>query len=245
MRFLVGIDDTDALDSRGTGYRARMLAEALSTAGLAVGAAITRHQLLVDPRIPYTSHNSSACIEVEASADDASGIEALGRDYLVRESAPGSDAGLCLAAWDDVTLAIEEFGARAKTEIVTQEEAKHLAGQVGLVLHGLTGTGGGIIGALAAVGLRRAGNDGRFLSLPGLRELQGTYTAAELERVAHVTLVMTATGRRISGDDRIDVGEWPRPLLQDGQAVLLVEETGNGTGVWVSAPKEIVKRLSD
>ena len=30
MRFLVGIDDTDNLESRGTGHRARQLSEALA-----------------------------------------------------------------------------------------------------------------------------------------------------------------------------------------------------------------------
>ena len=63
---LIGIDDTDNLDTRGTGYRARTLAQGLVDAGLAAVHGITRHQLLVDPRIPYTSHNSSACLQTTA-----------------------------------------------------------------------------------------------------------------------------------------------------------------------------------
>ena len=63
---LVGIDDTDNLDSRGTGRLARDIAAELE--GEFKVLAVTRHQLLVDPRIPYTSHNSSAAIHLESSA---------------------------------------------------------------------------------------------------------------------------------------------------------------------------------
>ncbi len=52
----VGLDDTDNKTSRGTGYLARMVAASLSDRFKVWG--VTRHQLLVDPRVPYTSHNS-------------------------------------------------------------------------------------------------------------------------------------------------------------------------------------------
>jgi len=39
------------------GRRARQLGERLAADGLAEVDGITRHQLLIDPRIPYTSHN--------------------------------------------------------------------------------------------------------------------------------------------------------------------------------------------
>lgn len=60
----VGLDDTDTKDSRGTGRLARSIALALSTKYHIFG--VTRHQLFVHPDIPFTSHNSSAVIHVEA-----------------------------------------------------------------------------------------------------------------------------------------------------------------------------------
>ena len=69
MRCLIGIDDTDNLESRGTGFRARQLGGRLAEAGLGKVRGITRHQLFVHPSIPYTSHNSSACLDVDL--DDA------------------------------------------------------------------------------------------------------------------------------------------------------------------------------
>lgn len=59
---LIGIDDTDNPYTPGTGRRARALLHELQAAGLGSPAGATRHQLLVDDRIPYTSHNSSACL---------------------------------------------------------------------------------------------------------------------------------------------------------------------------------------
>lgn len=59
---LIGIDDTDNLRSPGTGRRARALLGELATAGLGTPAGATRHQLLLDDQIPYTTHNSSACL---------------------------------------------------------------------------------------------------------------------------------------------------------------------------------------
>ena len=49
-----------------------------------------------------------------------------------------------------------------------------LADRHGAHLEGVTGERIGVIGALAAVGLRRGGHDGRFIWLEGVRELQGS-----------------------------------------------------------------------
>jgi len=102
MNLLSGIDDTDHLESRGTGYHVRQLANWLAENRPAAPNGITRHQLLVDPQIPYTSHNSSACLSVETeNAED--GWEAC-REYLLRESAIGSDVGLRRAGEDGLFL---------------------------------------------------------------------------------------------------------------------------------------------
>jgi hypothetical protein len=48
----IGLDDTDNLESRGTGYLARRIAAVLAADYALLG--VTRHQLLVDPRVPCT-----------------------------------------------------------------------------------------------------------------------------------------------------------------------------------------------
>jgi hypothetical protein len=240
MNLLIGIDDTDNLESRGTGYRVRQLANWLVENELAVPKGITRHQLLVHPEIPYTSHNSSACISIETeNADD---VWEASREFLLREAAIGSDAGLCLAEWRSILEEVQSFGRRAKSEVLTISEAGRLAALSGIRCEGLTGTGGGIIGALAGIGLHRAGDDGRFLWLPGLRELQGAYPVAQLCSSGHIDRVCTLDGADLSPETLVDVGEWVRPVLRGGQATLFVEEQNHE---WYILSKDRIKSLSN
>jgi hypothetical protein len=136
MNLLIGVDDTDNLESRGTGYRVRQLMSWLDENELAIPKGITRHQLLVDPQIPYTSHNSSACMAVET--ENAEDVWEACREYLWRESALGSDAGLCLAQWEFVTAQVMTFGSRAKLEVLTMPEAEQTAASAGIRLAGLS-----------------------------------------------------------------------------------------------------------
>lgn len=225
MRFLIGIDDTDNLTSGGTGKLTRQLGAQLTEQKLAHPIGMTRHQLLVSPEIPYTSHNSSACILAEVAPEKVSALADYCREFLLENSLEGSDAGLCLAQWDKVSPAVQAFGQQAKEKVLNFEEAVEVAYQAGLLLEGLTGTKGGIIGALAGVGLHKSGNDGRFLWLPGLRELSGVYTAQQLYQTASIDRIQDLEGRLVSDDDRIQVDPWPRPVLQDGKAIMLVVKT--------------------
>jgi hypothetical protein len=240
MNLLIGIDDTDNLESRGTGYRVRQLANWLAENGLAVPKGITRHQLLVDPQIPYTSHNSSACMSIET--ENAEDVWEASREFLLRESAIGSDVGLCLAQIDLISEQVLDFARRAKLEVLTMLEAEQTASKSQIRLAGLTGTGGGIIGALAGVGLHHAGDDGRFLWLPGLRELQGAYPVAQICSTAHIDRVCTLQGGNLTPETLVDVGEWVRPVLRGGQATLFVEEQNHE---WYSLPKDRIKSLSN
>jgi len=240
MRYLIGIDDTDNLESRGTGHRVRQLGDWLAENQLAAPLGITRHQLLVDPQIPYTSHNSSACLSVETNTPDD--VWEASREFLLRESAPGSDAGLTLAQWDAVNECVLSFAKRAKIVVLTMLEAEQTASQSQIRCEGLTGTHGGIIGALSAIGLHRAGNDGRFLWLPGLRELKGKYQVSEICKMGHVDRVCTLNNSEVHSKSIVDVGEWIRPVLRDGKATLYVEENNHE---WHIISKEHIKKLSN
>lgn len=242
MRYLIGVDDTDNLESRGTGHRVRQLADFLAEQDLALPMGITRHQLLVDPQIPYTSHNSSACLLVKTDKNRKASLWEACRDFLLRESAPGSDAGLCLAAWNSVNACIRAFGRRAKIVVLTQLEAEQTALDYDIQLEGLTGTHGGIIGALAAVGLHREGSDGRFLWLPGLRELSGVSSVAEICARGHIDGIRSLGGTNLTPETLVNIGEWVRPILHGGQAILFVEEQNNE---WHILSKDRIKDLSN
>jgi hypothetical protein len=244
VRCLIAIDDTDNLESRGTGFRARQLGAQLAEHGLAEVRGITRHQLYVHPSIPYTSHNSSACLDAVVPETGLDAAYAFCRDFLARESAEGSDAGLCFTAYDGVDEAIMEFGRAAKQRVLTRDEAHALAEARGVRLEGLTGQRIGVIGALAAVGLRRAGHDGRFIWLRGVRELTGTWTAGALRASTGIDSVESIDGHVLADEAEVSVDPWPRPVLLNGRAVLLTEPNGyehERTG-WRILSKEAIRR---
>jgi len=243
---LIGIDDTDDLDSRGTGHLAQVLLARLRGLGLGTPVGATRHQLLVDPRIPYTSHNTSACIAWRTSApSDEAAIVAEAGAFLETETAPGADPGLAVVARPRLPVggceALAAFGRRAKTEVLTRGDAAGLAARLGVHLSAHGGTRDGVVGALAAVGLHLSGGDGLFLWMEGLRGLWGRRTAAELLALVPIDDVRDAAGARPAPHDVVELGSWVRPVLEGGRAVLLVEAPRDGTG-WRVAPREIVKQ---
>ena len=244
MRYLVGLDDTDNLESRGTGHRARQLGDLLERTGMEL-LGVTRHQLLVHPDIPYTSHNSAACIEVRAEPDARERLIGACRDFLREESAPGSDAGLCVVDADSVAADVIDFGRRAKGAIVQSADAEQIAGRHRIHLEPLTGTGLGVIGALAAVGLRTGGNDGRFLWLPGLREISGVHRASDLRHLLRLDAIETESGAPVDDGERVSVGDWPRPLLRGGRKTFVVREESHADYGWSGLGKERLKQLSD
>lgn len=244
MRCLIGIDDTDNLESRGTGFRARQLGARLAEAGIGTVRGITRHQLFVHPSIPYTSHNSSACLDVDLEPTRFADARDFCRHYLASESADGSDAGLCMAWFDEVTDDVVDFGRSAKERIVTRDHALALAGRRGVHLEGITGDHMGVIGALAAAGLRRGGHDGRFIWLEGVRELTGTSTAGTLLATTGIDSIESVDGRPLPPEAHVGVDPWPRPVLLHGRAVLLVEkcEGENERSSWRILSKEDIRR---
>ena len=245
MKLIIAIDDTDNLESRGTGFRARQLALSLEDLGYANIISITRHQLLVDPRIPYTSHNSSASILVNALVDVKSIID-LSATYLKEESAEGSDAGLCVAEFDCISDEVIRWGSRAKKEILNKKQAHVLADKEGIFLEGYKGKKIGVIGSLAAVGLRKEANDGRLLWLPNLRESQGIFAIDELKNLVKLESVTQKNGTFVPGNEKIWVSDWCRPVHLNKKITLVVEKENNNEHYqWKCTSKEYIKSISE
>ncbi len=245
MIVYIGVDDTDSKESRGTGFRSRQMGSELALAGFGKVLGITRHQLFVHPSIPYTSQNSSNCLEVDTS--DKDGLWDFCKRFMIREAIPGSDVGLCLVEPDKIMPEIENWGLRAKTEIHTQSEAKQLAENHNILLVGLTGTYDGIIGALAAIGLRNTGNDGRFIWQPGkqLRDLSGSMTIGQLLKGTQVDGVITKDGKLLDDNETIDLTDWIRAVLVNKKIYILAEHNLKKSGNdWKTADKNYIRDLS-
>jgi len=220
---LLGIDDTDIVGTPGTNQLARVILKRLGET--ASNSIICRHQLFFDPRVPYTSHNGSASIQLPYL--DVSHTQQL--TQAVRETmrawfVAGSDPGLCIAT--SVNEEMKAFSQRCKSEVVTQEEARDIAARAGCHLEGLGGTEQGVIGALAAVSLIADGNDGRVVHLhawpypddsfngPQDIDLLAARGVAEIRHLHTNDLVTTGP---------IDIGKHLRPNWRGGRIVLFVE----------------------
>jgi hypothetical protein len=245
MNIFIGIDDTDNLETRGTGHHARMLGHSLAAAGLFEMKSVTRHQLLVNPLIPFTSHNSSACLAgiCLGCLDD---LVAHAKEFLVRESAFDSDAGLCVAIAEDVTPAIMEYGNRAKQEVLTTGDAFRMIVNTGIYLEGFLNTRIGVIGSLAAVGLRAGGNDGRLLWTRNLRETTGDFPIGDLLDMVDIDRVLEKDHSETNTSDVIRITEWCRPVMIGGKITLIAEKSENHQPyAYKSASKDYIKSISE
>jgi tRNA(Ile2) C34 agmatinyltransferase TiaS len=219
----IGIDDTDNLESRGTGHLARQIAAALSADHPVLG--VTRHQLLDDPRVPRTKKNSCAAIVLGANGQvSPSALLARVRALMLDNFQPGSDPGLCVS--QAVPEAVRTFGRRVQRELVKQVQARALAASHGLLLQGLGGTQDGVIGALAAVGLAACGDDGRYVLVGRSRQLSGLQPVAAL-LAAGIAAVQTRDGQPVR--EGLVQTDKVRPARRGGRPIAVVEWVG---GYW-------------
>jgi tRNA(Ile2) C34 agmatinyltransferase TiaS len=216
MQYIIGIDDTDNTESRGTGHLARVMAAALAQDFRVHG--VTRHQLLKDERVPMTAKNSSAAILLEGNPYPLAEIAGYARKLMLDDFQSGSDPGLCVAS--QVPAQIIAYGQRAQREFLYQQEARDLAAAHGLYLEGLGGNEGGVIGALAAVGLAAHGNDGRYVLVNSIRDLEGLRSAAAVLS-AGVSAIQTLDGRPVT--DGLVLADKLRPARRNSQPILFVE----------------------
>lgn len=218
----IGIDDTDMPDTPGTNKLAMHLASVLE--GEFRTTWIVRHQLLVDPRVPCTRMNGGVSMALEPLGDKSSArLIATLRDVMLAWCPAGSDPGLCVAT--DVPEQVRTWGRRAQRELLTQDEAVALAGEADAYLEPLGGTGGGIIGALAAVGLLATWNSGRVIrcgrAAATAMDITGVLPPGEIQSRGIDRIERQDTGEEVH-TGTVELGKRLRPNLRDGQVVLYV-----------------------
>ena len=216
MQYFIGLDDTDNLESRGTGHLARTMATARRKISACMASRATN------------CWKMSACRKLLKTAALQFSWKALpyplieiamyARKVLLDDFQPGSDPGLCVAA--DVPAEIIAYGQRAQCEFLYQQEPRDLAAAHGLHLEGLGGDEDGVIGALAAVGLAASGGDGRYVQVGSIRDLEGLLPLANV-LAAGITSVKTLDGETVT--EGMILSDKLRPARRGGQPVLFVE----------------------
>lgn len=248
VQIYLSIDDTDNLDSPGSGQLAEMLSGELRQAKLSLTCSnISRHQLFVHDTIPYTSHNSSMCFSSVINDHRLDDIIQFAQQFLRKASAPGSDPGLCVAAvhhnsdYHNLTT----FGQRAKKTRLTKQEAYFLADRAGVHLSEHGGTGDGIIGALAGTGLRLNGNDGRFRGWLDLGPAGSVTNVKALTAHPFIDAVIANDGQALPTDVRIRLGDdRVKTVLQNHLQVVPVRPCDHcDEASWSTLTKAEVKRF--
>lgn len=225
----VGIDDTDMPETRGTNQLAREISR--RAAGSWTCLRILRHQLLYDPRIPYTCKNGSASMLFEpVRPNSIAELIALCRETMREWFIEGSDPGLCVT--EQVSREVQDFGARCQQQIMSQAEAREVAQRQGVYLEGLGGTHGGIIGSLAAVGLAAAGNDGRIIQWGNWPDDLSFEQSIAALRQREITVCDQETGAEVQ-QGIVHVGKHLRPNFRGDQAVLFVRRD-SPEGPWIA-----------
>ncbi len=246
MRILVSIDDTDNLESRGTGELASLIAEGVEMNGWGASSFVTRHQLLVHPDIPYTSHNSAMCFSAEIHEHALDNVIGFASEFLGRESASGSDPGLCVAVVDRLKAPdkLIWFGKQAKQAVLSKDAAYELARREGVHLSEHGGTGQGIIGALAGAGLRLGGNDGRMKGGLKIPADNGIISVAGLVLRPEVDEVRCISGDTVQSSDLVKIAEKAKTVLLDGRSVLLVSAAApdKDGAIWQTIHRQQLKK---
>lgn len=227
IKVYIGFDDTDNKDAdRGTGKLARWFEEELPEGCKMWG--VIRQQLLLNEKIPYTSHNSAACVAVEIS--DSVLIEPLierAVKHVQRHSLEGSDPGLCVASEDHFALnGLMRFGRACTMQVLSQREAFQAAEGAHLSGHG--GTNDGIIGAAAAVGLTASGWSGRFIEFGRLRNFPDMVRVSDLEQAGIQVVSIDREAKVPALADMVLTKAWLRPRLLGNTAALLAMPKGKG-----------------
>ena len=248
MHIYLSVDDTDNLDSPGSGHLAEAMAKELQRLGLtSQWANITRHQLFVHEDIPYTSHNSSMCFPAIIEGNKLADVIQFAKEFLQKASAPGSDPGLCVAV-DSESLdrqSLINFGLQAKKTVFTKQDAYALAQKAGVHLSEHGGTGDGIVGALAGIGLRLHGSDGRFRGWLSFGKAGQTISHKIL--CSHVAVdaavddegvILPENAQIIFAEDNV------KTVCLNHRQVVPVTRTGHAYGSrWITLTKSAVKHF--
>ena len=202
----------------------------------------TRHQLLIHEDIPYTSHNSSMCFILEKAGEDVfESVIQIATQVIRKNMAEGSDPGLCVVL-DPTKEAVSDlccFGMDAKTRVLNKEEAYGLARLLKIHLSEHGGTGVGVIGALAGVGLRLSGNDGEVKG--GLKDIKdGSYRVSDLLARPDVDRIVTVGEGTVISDGDVHFPKKSKSILRKGTYTLLVTEDASG---YKALGKRVIRQM--
>ncbi|MPZ98761.1 MAG: hypothetical protein GEU80_05360 [Dehalococcoidia bacterium] len=231
-RYVIGVDDTDTPEAGSTSELMRALAERVDAEGFGEALGVTRHELWPSPKVPATGKNAcyALAIETDRSVLD---VEDLAVDFVRERAERAADPGVAiLSRHSDMPHALA-FGRRAQQELLRLQDAEQYAAESNVLVRGLGAKRAGMVGALAAAGLRGGGKDGRFVWLRGLRDLGGRVTAGQIRAATPIERILNEDGEELDRDDQVETFDWIRPRVEEGEPVLRTARSKEERRLWL------------
>ncbi|MCG8634269.1 MAG: hypothetical protein MI863_10605 [Desulfobacterales bacterium] len=247
MHYWVCVDDTDMPGTKGTGCLVQEICGELEEKGLGTCSAVSRHQLFVHEDIPFTSHNSAMSFEIDlpAGLNQSTLVDHM-ITALETRCEKGSDPGLCITGplSGQAKEQLTAFGKLAKYQVCTKDSAYGLARDLGIHLSEHGGTGDGIIGAIAGLGLRMSGNDGRYRGWYHLGNPGDILNAGTLCDYPFIDRLVLESGSPLAPEIPVHIGSEKTKTIRIGHEQVVVvtdNEAFEDTGI---AYRTITKKES-
>ena len=168
------------------------------------------------------------CFEAWLTESQKQSVLDFALRLLERKSAPSAEPGIAAAFEKDILSAQEliSFGKSAKEIFLSTERAFETARKQNVFLKELKSGARGVIGALAGIGLRLSGNDGKIRGKFELKE--SNLSVAELLRLNFIEAVADKNLKPLSPNERVNLIGALKPVFLDFKATLLVKKESSG-----------------
>ena len=149
-------------------------------------------------------------------------------ELLERKSAPSAEPGIAAAFEKDILSAqgLIIFGRSAKEIFLKSQQAFEEAALQNVFLKELKSGALGVIGALAGIGLRLSGSDGKIRGKFELKE--SNLSVAELLGLNFIEAVADENFKPLSPSERVNLIGAIKPVFLDFKATLLVKKEADG-----------------
>lgn len=153
VRVIVGVDDTDTKEKGASWVTTLKMGN-----NCPIGTFIEHKIIQLNPKVPNKTTNCcSTAVSFAVKEDEIPALIEFCKDFVKKESF-SKDSVMTVYKGLSVPKPLREYGLRAKTEILVEEDAFKAAERCGIQVISITGMGG-VIGAVAAIGCFDMGGD--------------------------------------------------------------------------------------
>jgi len=146
VRVIVGVDDTDTKEKGASWVMALKMGS-----NSPIGSFIEHKIIQLNPKVPNKTTNCcSTAVSFAVREEDIPALIEYCMDFVKKESL-SKDSVMTVYKGLTIPEELRNYGIRAKTEILTEDDAFKAAERCGVQIIGVTGMGG-VIGAVAAIG---------------------------------------------------------------------------------------------